>query len=128
MINNKEIQNVSALNAFDRYKYFIKKIADAGEIWILKNDADELALSKVEKHILLSIWSAKEFTQSCLTGEWENYKPQNLSLDEFEIKLVPVIIAKEYLIDIFPVNNKAGFVVGLNEFIKDLNVELEKYE
>ena len=51
-----------------------------------------------------------------------------LSLDEFESDIVPIIENKGYLLDIFPVSNKAGFVVTLDEFIHDLNVELSNYE
>ncbi len=37
------------------------------------------------------------------------------------------IIENEYLINVFPIGNKTGFVVNINEFIKDLNDELEWY-
>jgi len=128
MINEKELQSVSSMGAFDRYRYFIKKIADADEVWILMNEKGDLALSKADKNILLPIWSAQEYIQSCLNGEWENYKPTWLNLEKFDSELIPIIIEKGHLIDVFPVNNKAGFVVTLDEFINDLNIELKNYE
>lgn len=128
MINDKELQSVSTLGAFDRYRYFIKKIADADELWTLKSKEEKFALSEVDNNFLLPFWSAKEYIQSCLNGEWKNYNPLSLSLDEFESKIVPIIKGKGYLLDIFPVNNKAGFVVTIDEFIHDLNMELSNYE
>jgi len=127
MINNKELQSVSTMGAFDRYRYFIKKIADSGMLWIIKNNDGEFALSEVESNVLLSMWSAKDFIKSCLNGVWEKYIPKSVTLEEFETELMPIIKSKNYLLDIFPVNNKAGFVVALEEFITDLNTELSNY-
>ena len=128
MINQKELQNVSTMGAFDRYRYFIKKIADSGTIWFLKDENDNLALSEVDNNILLPVWSAREYINSCLNGEWKNYVPTNSVLDEFQTKIISIIRERKYLIDVFPVNNKAGFVVTLDEFINDLNIELSNYE
>lgn len=127
MIRQEEVNSVSTMGAFDRYRYFIKKVADYDEIWILKDKLDNYALSEVEGNILLPFWSAKEFVQSCLNGEWEHYKPVKVTLDEFETNLLSLINEKKYLIDVFPVDNKAGFVVTVDEFLNDLNNELNNY-
>ncbi len=128
MVNQKEVEDVSALQPFDRYTYFIKKIADYEEFWLLKDEYGTLALSEVEGNTLLSFWSAKEFTTSCLNNEWKEYKAINVSLAEFEIDLLPFLNEKEILIDVFPVNNRAGFVVTAEEFVRDFNIELDNYE
>lgn len=126
-ISDKELESVSSMGAFDRYRYFIKRIADSSTLWVLKNKHGEYALSEVENNVLLSVWSAKDYIQSCLKGVWENYIPTCLDIDEFNSMLIPFISEKGYLIDVFPVNNKAGFVVTLNEFVHDLNIELSNY-
>ena len=126
-INDKELQIVSSMGAFDRYRYFIKKIADSSALWILVNEQGEYGLSEVENNVLISVWSAKEYIQSCMNGVWENYKPTRMIFDEFNNDLVPTIIRRKYLIDVFPVNSKAGFVATLGEFLHDLNVELGNY-
>lgn len=127
MIRQEEVNSVSTMGAFDRYRYFIKKIADYDEIWVLKSESGDLALSEVEGNILLPFWSAKEFTRSCLNREWEYYIPTKVTLDELETEILPLIDDKKYLIDVFPVNNKAGFVVTKDEFLHDLNNELSNY-
>jgi Protein of unknown function (DUF2750) len=127
-ISNKELESVSTMGAFDRYRYFIKKIADSSTFWILMNKQDEYALSDVDNKILLSMWSAEEYTKSCMTGVWKNYIPRCLDIDKLNDELLPFITEKNYLIDVFPVNSKAGFVVTVDEFVHDLNVELNNYE
>lgn len=127
-INKQEIENVSRLEPFKRYKYFIKKIADFEELWILVDENEEIALSMIDKKTLVTVWSAKEFADSCLNEKWENYVPFKLTLDQMEQAIFSHIEENSYLINVFPVNNKSGFVVNLHEFIRDLNEELEWYE
>jgi hypothetical protein len=74
MVSEKELQSVSGLGAFDRYRYFIKKIADSQELWTLKNGDGDFALAMVEEKILLPLWSAREYIKSCLYI-WEDYIP-----------------------------------------------------
>lgn len=90
-------------------------------------DHGEYALSEVETNILLLVWSAKEFIHSCQQGIWENYIPVCLTIDDLNKVLLPLINKKEYLIDVFPVNSKAGFIVAVNELVRDLNIELSNY-
>lgn len=127
MLNKKGIEKISNLEPIKRYKYFIKKIADLEEIWILINKNQDLAISNVENNTLIPLWSASEFVDSCLNGIWGNYLPLKLTLDNFGDNIVPLIKEKNYLIDVFPVKNKSGFIVSLEEFIIDLNEELTKY-
>jgi hypothetical protein len=116
------------MGAFDRYRYFIKRIADTSSLWALKNGQNDFALSEVDNKTLISVWSAREFIDSCLNGIWENYVPVCLSIDDLNKSLIPFIIEKNYLIDVFPVNNRAGFVVTPTEFVRDLNIEIDNYE
>lgn len=127
-ISDKELHSVSGMGAFDRYRYFIKRIADSSIIWALKDGQGEYALSEVETNILLSVWSSEEFIQSCLQGIWEDHTPVCLNIKDLNNVLLPLVNEKGYLIDVFPVNNKAGFVVTVNEFVHDLTVELSNYE
>jgi hypothetical protein len=127
-ISDKELQSVSSLGPFDRYRHFIKRIADFGELWLLQNDRGDYALSQIEDKVVLSVWSAPEYIQSCENAGWEGYAPTVINIDDLNDTLAPLIIKKGYLIDVFPVNNKSGFVVTLDEFIHDLNTELSNYE
>lgn len=128
MINEIELQAVSTMGAFDRYRYFIKRIAGQQEIWVLEDKRNNYAISEVDGNLLFSFWSDREFTYSCWNNEWKNYTPVNLNLEQLESDIFPIIERNNYLMDIFPVNNLAGFVVTLDEFLHDLNNELENYE
>ncbi|MDC6384635.1 DUF2750 domain-containing protein [Flagellimonas taeanensis] len=126
-LNIKEIETVSNLESFARYKYFLKKIADFEEFWTIVDKNGEIALSEIEDDTLMSFWTAEDFIKSNLFGNWEKYNPFKVTLDDFEDTLIPLIENNNYLLNIFPVDGKSGFVVNLDEFIRDLNNELEQY-
>jgi len=128
MITSEEIAVVSKLLPIDRYKYFIKKIADYKEVWCLKDEEGNYALSEIEDEVLFSLWSDVKFVENCLEDDWKDYTPVKLSLDELETIVFPIIKEKGYLIDVFPVPGKTGFIVDLDEFVRDLAEELENYE
>ncbi|MFD0863711.1 DUF2750 domain-containing protein [Sungkyunkwania multivorans] len=127
-LNAKEIESVSNLEPFKRYQYLIKKVADLEEVWTLVDKNGDIALSDIDDHTLISFWTAEAFIKSNLEEGWKDCIPFKLSLDNLEDSLIPLIIENEYLINVFPVNGKAGFVVDINEFIRDLNDELEQYQ
>ncbi|PKD18751.1 hypothetical protein APR41_17740 [Salegentibacter salinarum] len=127
-LNTKEVENVSKLKPFKRYKYFIKKIADFEEFWTIVDEKGDLALSEIDENTLVSFWTAEDFIKSNLDSGWGNCVPFKITLDDFEDTIAPLIADNSYLINVFPVNGKSGFVVDLNEFIRDLNEELEQYE
>jgi hypothetical protein len=126
-VTEKEMENVIRLKPFDRYMYFIKRIADAELIYSLKDD-DGWAIAEVGDYKLFSVWSAKEFALLSKTDEWLDYNPTEISLQEFEENIIPLIVEKKYLINVFSVNSKTGFIVELGEFLRDLEEELKKYE
>lgn len=127
-LHPKEIENVSRLKPFDRYQYFIRKVADFEEFWTIVDEKGDFALSKIDKSTLVSFWTAEEFAQINLDDGWANCVPFKLDLDNFEEAIIPMIEENNYLINVFPANGKSGFVVNLDEFLRDLNNELEQYE
>ena len=128
MLRKEEVENVSKLDPFKRYQYFIKKVADFEELWVLENDNGDIAISEVDDHVLLSLWSAPEFAATCQQGIWEQYRPVKLALDDLEDDIFPLVEDEGYLLDVFPVHGRSGFVVSLDEFIRDMDEELERYE
>jgi len=127
-LNKKEIESVSKLVPYKRYKYFIKKIVDFEELWTLVDKNNNIALSNVDDKVLVSFWTAKDFIESNLDDNWKGFIPFKMNIDHLEEKIFPLIVENNYLINVFPVNGKSGFVVNINEFVRDLNEELEQYE
>jgi hypothetical protein len=127
-MNPKEKENILKLNPFERYQYFIKKIADFEELWTIVDENGDYAISEVEGKNLISFWTIEEFIESNLGDGWENCKPIRLDLDDLEEDLFNLIASEGYLINVFPINGRSGFIVSLAEFKRDLNDELAKIQ
>lgn len=126
-MKDKEIENVSGLEPYNRYQYFIKKVADFEELWTIIDENGDYAFSDVDDKVLISFWSAKEYIDSNLNDGWKNCKPKKITLDDLEDEIFDLIASENYLINVFPVSGKSGFVVDLDEFARDLNDELKNY-
>jgi len=127
-MHQKEIENVSNLEPFERYEYFIKKIADFEVLFSLKSSEGNFAISETDDKYMLPLWSHEEFAKQNLNAGWESFQVYEISLEELETDIFSFISENNYLINVFPLNNKTGFVVNLEEFKRDLEEELEKIQ
>jgi len=85
---HKKIENISNLEPFKRYQYFIRKIADFLEIWTIVNKNNDYALSEIDDKTIISFWPEECFIKSNLSSGWRKSKPLKLSLDDFEEKVI----------------------------------------
>ena len=126
-MKTQEIESVIKLEPFERYKYSLKRIADNETLYTIKRDKETIAISDLDDEKLIPFWSAKQFAELNITDEWNEFYVEEISLDDFENEMVDFINENNFLMNIFPINNKTGFVVSLDEFISDLNIELERF-
>ncbi|MET0243384.1 MAG: DUF2750 domain-containing protein, partial [Flavitalea sp.] len=75
-------ESVTKLSATERYKYFIKRIADWESMYSLKK-GDQWAISEVEETKVISFWSAPAFAAVHIEGPWRNYKIFEMDLEKF---------------------------------------------
>ena len=126
-LKTQEIERVIKLEPFERYKYSLKRIADNETLYTIKRNNETIAISDLDDEKLIPFWSAKQFAELNITDEWNEFYVEEISLDDFENEMVDFINENNFLMNIFPINNKTGFVVSLDEFIRDLNIELERF-
>jgi len=127
-ISAKEIESISALETFKRYRYLIKRVADQEMMYSLKSHEGNWAISTVNKMDLFPIWSSPEFAKNCAVDGWDSFEVEEISLNRFQDDLIKFIENHGFLLNIFPVGKPTGFVVDLQEFVRDLRDELAKYE
>lgn len=127
-MNKKETENVLLLDPFERYQYFIKKVADWEEFFTLIDEKGDYVLSELDNYELLPLWSTREFAELCKVDGWENHMIKELTLEDLESEFIEFVSDRKCLMNVFPVNNNTGFVVSVDEFIWDMNDELEKIQ
>jgi hypothetical protein len=122
-----EVDKVSALKPFDRYKYTVKKVADFELIYTLVHEDGTWALAEVEGKTIVSLWPAVVYAQANATGVWASYQTLAISLDELLSTRLASFEENGFLINVFSKPSKTGFVVSSDEFRADLEEELENY-
>lgn len=127
-ITEKEVESVSKLDAFNRYQYLIKKIASFEKLYSLKSPEGNWAISEVDGNYLFPTWSAPAFAKNCKIDGWSDFDIEEIALDTFQEDIISFLKQENYLLNVFPVGKTTGFVVDTEEFLRDLKLELTKYE
>lgn len=108
-----------------RYTHFLKTIAETGDLWTVIDNDGSFALFEVNNTTVFSVWPNEGSIESNLTPDWQDYIPFRVNLDELEETILPLIRQNNYLINVFPVDARIGYIVSMNDFVKDLNNALE---
>jgi hypothetical protein len=126
-LNAKEIEAVSKLDDKKRYEYFIKKVADWETAWGLNDNGWALYGDNSGKEYF-PMWPAKEYANLCASGEWVNYKPEEISLEYLRNELLKNLDEDGVNVAIFMTPTSRGSAVTASALLSDLEVECKKYE
>ena len=125
-INQQQIDSVLLLPGRERYDHFIKTVVDWEEAWGLYQDGWALAETE-ENEKVFPLWPAKEYAELCAKDIWEGYKVKKISLEELGEELLPSLEEDGIFPGIFYTPLDQGVVITVEEFISDLNEEVEMY-
>jgi hypothetical protein len=127
-LNKNEIENVSLLEPLKRYHYLLKKVADSEKIYTMTSKGGDWASSVIKEYNLFPVWPTNEFALNCKIDAWSDFDVIEINLYEFINIKLSAIEKEGFLLNVFPTGVRTGFVVKSDEFIRDINAELENYE
>lgn len=87
--NDKEIQNVHALGPYQKYHYFVGKVADWEQVWTVSDGQNFVTLRDQENGIAVALWPAKAYVELCLVHQWAHFTPMQLTLEQLMTELLP---------------------------------------
>lgn len=125
-LSEKQVENILQFNCEQRYDYFLNKVADWGELWILVND-DQLFLklySEDDDLDYVPVWPHQRFAESYAANLDEPLQPRKLELDTFFERWLPGLSRDGLSINIFPVQDENVLIVTPAEFREDLEARL----
>ena len=126
-INAQHFSNVSKLPAPERYDYFVKRVADWGEGWILEDERGWVGGADDEGVIHIPLWSHPFFAEMCMQGEWSKAKVVALQLDDLLDNVLPQLEKEHQKISVMPLADRGGVSVDAKRLREDLLSELEKF-
>ena len=106
---------------------FIVEALATGCVWGLEA-ADGWALCPSEKYAdtdVMPFWSQPEFAKALCAGEWSNYKPVALSLDEFLEDWLPGMHEDVYLVGVNWDQDLEGLEIEPLDLLEEIENELQ---
>jgi hypothetical protein len=123
-IHDKEFASVSALPGSRRYTYFLKRVADWGNVWSLAQ-GDGWALASDESgQELVPVWPHPRFAAACASGVWTGYAPRAVDLAAWMDKWIPGMHRDKRSVAVFPIPSHKGVIVTPDRLNDDLKQEL----
>lgn len=127
-VSGKQIETVLRLQPIERYQHSIGIIADTEKMYSILDTDGNWELADIDGSVSFFIWPHIEYAKPFLTGKWKDAIIEEITISEFYSEIRDYLSSKEYLLNVFAVNNMSGFVVTVGEFCRDIEIELEKYE
>ena len=119
----EEMKLVSNLSNEDKYDYFIDTVLESKEVWILR-DEEGCASLESGADMVFPMWPKKEYSDSCISGEWAGYHSVSIGLDVFMERWLPGLLEDGIRLNLLWMDGK-GVEVAIADLLEDLKEELE---
>lgn len=119
-----ELNRITALDAEQRYAYFIQAVADLEKIWILVDD-DGFVLVSAEDERCIPVWPHAELAEQWIEGEWSHCTAQAVDVDTWLDKWTSGLNGDELAIAVLPDTDGPGVVVLPDELAETLISEMQ---
>jgi len=126
--SEREIAGVSSLEAPERYKHWIKKVADEGEVWSLWHEGGWALALDSEGNELVPVWPHGRYAEVCAKAEWHDYQPRSIPIDVWLGRWIPGMTQDKRLVAVFPTALDRGMAVDPRRVEQDLREEMSGYE
>jgi hypothetical protein len=126
-IKPQKFAAVIALPGPKRYEHFIKTVADRRKVWGLYDNGWAL-MGDSQGRQLFALWPDPEYALLKATGDWANFVPREIDLDDLLDIRLPEFRANGTGVAVFPVPSGHAVIPTLDEFEAHLREELSKIE
>ncbi|MFD2178295.1 DUF2750 domain-containing protein [Veronia pacifica] len=120
-LSDNDIETIQAYDAEKRLDYLLKEVVSNREIWILIDDHGSVMLN-TEDEDCVPVWPNKEFAEQWATGEWDDCRPESISLNKWHSRWTYGLENDELAIVVFPNPDSDGLVL----YPEELDVSLKK--
>lgn len=127
-VNDQELKAVLSLSDVDRYRYFVKRVADSEKVWSLRDQHGWVLCGDDTGQELVPVWPHARFAEVCADSARISDKPAAIDLSEWLEDWTPGIIRDRRQVAVFPgVGMKHAVVVSAARLKSDLEEELSQY-
>ncbi|BCL70087.1 conserved hypothetical protein [Vibrio nigripulchritudo MADA3029] len=124
-LDQEQIETINRYNTEQRLKYCIKEVVANREIWIL-TDEHGCVMLNTEDEDCVPVWPNQEFAQAWATGDWEECKPEAISINKWHSRWTYGLEDDELSVVVFPNDNEEGVILYPEEFDFELKKQASK--
>ncbi len=126
-VSQKQIEAILKFPAPKRYSHFIKKVVGWKQLWALYDDGWAMSESD-DGQPIFPLWPEKEYADLCVSGDWGNYTPKSIELDEVLDSMIPMFRGRGILPGVFFTMKDGSVNASVDQLEEDLRAELSHYE
>jgi hypothetical protein len=127
-IDQHQIEGVLRLAAPDRYRHFLKRVADWQELWALKAIDGFVEIADDNGNEGIPFWPHPRYAELHAIGEWSGYQPTRIALSDFIQTWLTGMEKDGAKVIVFPTPEMRGLGLDPAQFGNDLMRELSQYE
>lgn len=127
-VHHQEYENVICLSTFDRYQYFLNKVADWEEVWSVGEGDGWRLMQDSTGTLCVPVWPARAFAEACCQGLWSAVTPKAISLSDWMTRWLPGIGTDGRKVAVFPLATDQGMLLDSDQLNQDLQEVLEQFE
>jgi len=101
----EKMKNVLALDDQERLGYFIRKCADAEEVWALRNEEGWCGMGTEDGAEAIPFWPEAAFAELLAVEDWSDCAPTAIPLRDFLKHCLPGMDTDGVLAAVFPIVN-----------------------
>jgi len=127
-MNPDTLESILNFSCEERYDYFLSKVGEEKEVWILVNENSQFLkiYAEEEKFEYLPVWPEQDFAIEYNKGTKELF-PKSISLPELFKKWIPGLKKDGLEIGVFPGLDADVWITEPSELQSDLQDELSAF-
>ena len=130
-LGDQELHAILHQVAHKQYDYFVHKVADWGEVWLLRRGDTEYAMSEdvdEPEDRAVAVWPHPRYAEACKeAGGWPDYEVVATPTEAFVDDLLSALIAEGIDVAVLPMPDGRSVRVPARRLRSDLENELLKY-
>jgi hypothetical protein len=127
-LSDREFEAVLRLDGPARYEHLIKRIADAEEIYALRDDDGWMLAGDDTGRECIPVWPHPRYAAACAQDSWAAAAPTAIPIDEWLDTWLTDLEADGRAVAAFPTPTSRGPIVEPSQMREDLESELAKYD
>ena len=119
MLEPEKVKQILQMDDAQRAVYFVNETVTQNQLWIL-TDEHGCVMLNTEDEDCIPVWPNEEFAQAWATEQWQDCRPEAISLNKWFSRWTHGLADDELAIVVFPSQDEQGLVYYPDELEHEL--------